>query len=183
MRSFSLVISFVFASLVLAPDPAQCRQRWLEVGARARVTSAGQLLQGTVVARDDVTAWLAVDQAADTVPITIGLITDLQIEGTRSSVGVGAALGLTLGALLGAGIGATTFEEPGPRGIFEVCLCPETAGEAAFLGAFLGGAVGAGLGALIGSQTQRPYWRTVLVRFAADPRGRAFSVALSVPWE
>lgn len=168
------------ALLVLAPDPAQGLQRWLDVGARARVTSAGQLVQGTVVARDDGTAWLAVDQTADTVAITIGSITQLQVEGTRSSVGVGAAVGLAFGAILGGFIGAATFEEPEPCFF---CFGPQTAGEAFALGAFVGGALGAGIGAIAGSQTKRPYWRTVLVRFAAAPRGRAFAVVLSVPWE
>ena len=171
------------ALLVLAPDPAQCRQRWLDVGARARVTSAGQLVQGTVVARDDETAWLAVDQTADTVSITIGSITHLQVEGTRSNVGVGAAVGLTIGALFGGFLGAATFEEPGPCEGLCIRLGPENTAQAFVLGAFVGGALGAGLGAIAGSQTKRPYWRTVLVSLAADPRGRAFAVVLSVPWE
>ncbi len=174
------------ALLVLAPDPAQCRQRWLDVGARARVTSAGQLVQGTVVARDDETAWLAVDQTADTVPIAIGSITHLQVEGTRSNVGVSAAVGLTVGALFGGLTGVAMFKEPRPcvgLSCIRFCLCPDTRAEAFVLGAFIGGALGAGFGAIAGSQTKRPYWRTVLVSFAADPRGRAFAVALSVPWQ
>ncbi len=92
-------------------------------------------------------------------------------------------VGLAFGAIFGGLLGAATFEDPGPCEGLCIRLGPENAAQAFVLGAFVGGALGAGLGAIAGSQTKRPYWRTVLVRFAAAPRGRAFAVVLSVPWE
>jgi hypothetical protein len=159
----------------------------LPTGQRVRVVSreaelGGQLLAGRLLAIDDETLLLKVDDRAEPIRLRRASIGQIEVSrGKRSGAGKGAliggvAIGIPAAAfgLLRAAIGACFMcEGPGPH--------PEpdylAGGTVGFV---LGAAIGGAIGAAIGSASNSERWERVPLSLAVAPQRRGVRAALTL---